>query len=621
MAYKAVPLPQEPEEPMYEWRPPNLGGGYNINDLEMNLPDNQSPRLLNMWYADRVLSKRYGQDWFLAADLSAHPILSVYEKKYKGYVIFAQSTKLYKLNLATAATTEIHSGLTANKGSFFVMNDILYYINGAQFVQWNGSAAASVTGYIPTVVIVRPPAGGGTVTDNYNRLAPGFRNSFNGDGVSTLYYMTLTGLDAATVTLLIGGVAKTEGTHFTVDRTAGTVNFAAGSTPHGAPASGTNNVIITAYKTDSTALNSILNCKYSITFGGANDSRVFFCGNATGSFYWSALLDPTYWPEQSYNIFDGNDTDCTGFGKQYDVLMVFKPYATFGVEYSFDGSVVSFPTKTINPNIGCDMPYTIRLVNNRLTWCNTYAGVHTLSSTLIKDERNVRALSRNINGTLNRSGLLNETNANLIAATGFDWQSKNQYWLCVGTTVYMWDYGISPYQDSGDDDADQRRLSWWYFSNVNVSSYFDDAGTLYLGDRTVGNFNKLIDQYNDNGVAISAYYRIPLRNFGLINWYKTIKALTITCRTDTATKINLEYITERDNRVDPQPILLGSFAWNRFSWATFTWFVLNFGKSFTRYPNSKHVLYWSVEFSNNDIDRDMSIMDIVIRWLKSKKIK
>ena len=69
-------------------------------------------------------------------------------------------------------------------------------------------------------------------------------------------------LDATTVTVTVNGVAKVEGVDFTVNRTTGVVTFSV------APASGTNNVIITAYKTDQADIDSILNCLSVQAFGG-----------------------------------------------------------------------------------------------------------------------------------------------------------------------------------------------------------------------------------------------------------------------------------------------------------------------------------------------------------------
>lgn len=623
MAYRPTVFPSEPKTPIQTWKPDNLAGGLCLEDLEQKLRDNQSSKCLNVWYADRVLSKRYGQQWELPSDISANPIISVYDRKYKGKVIFSSSTKLYSMDLTAHTQTEIYSALTANKkGSFFVFNNILYYKNGAEYIQYDGTTAQPVVGKIPVVIINRTPAGGGDLNENYNRLSPGFTTWFNGDGTAVAYSLPQNGLDATAVTAKVNGVSLTEGTGFTVDRTTGIVTFVS------APAAGQNNVSVTAYKTITAYTSSILSANLSITFGGENQgvqggTRIFVSGG-TNYIYYSGLQDPTYFPDNNYNLIGSNDEGITQFGKQYGVLVIFKRYSIYGMRYSFDGTTVRFPVTQINASIGCDMPYTVQLIDNKLVWCNTYAGVHILASTDIIDERNVKPISNNVNGTKLRPGLLAESVSNLQNASSVDYQSLGQYWLNVGSKVYMWDYSISPYSETGDTYADARRLSWWLFDNIDAACYFSDDQTLYSGSRSKGNFAKFTTTLTDFGDPINASYRIPLRDFGLINYYKTIKTLTLTCRTDTYTRIDINYITEREQngRIDPQPIIIGSFSWsNPTFWATFAWSIIVYGKSFTRYPNSKDVLYWAVDLSNNEAGRDMSIIDILVRWMQGKRIK
>ena len=44
----------------HEFKLPELNGGLNVRDIDYKIEDNQSPQMLNMWYRDRVLSKRWG---------------------------------------------------------------------------------------------------------------------------------------------------------------------------------------------------------------------------------------------------------------------------------------------------------------------------------------------------------------------------------------------------------------------------------------------------------------------------------------------------------------------------------------------------------------------------------
>ena len=192
-------------------------------------------------------------------------------------------------------------------------------------------------------------------------------------------------MDAAVFTVTVNGVEKTLTTHYTEDHANGKVIF----TEAGKPPAGQNNVEIKAYKTDAESIAKIMGCKYMIAYGGENNSRLFMGGNGTGKYYYSDALDHTYFPEQNYNIAGSDSSEITGFGEQYNILAVFNEEATFGVTYSFVNGKVSFPQTTINPDIGCDCPGTIELVNNRLTWLNSKKGPVLMVSTANEDERNI----------------------------------------------------------------------------------------------------------------------------------------------------------------------------------------------------------------------------------------
>lgn len=705
MAFRPANIPASTDPPPSEWRINALNGGAVYTDLPQRILNNQSPKMLNMWYKERALTKRYGQEYVFDS-LGAFPILSNYDKLYKGKVIFTASTKMYSLDLDTGIATEIHTGLTAVKGSFFVFKnsagaDILYYKCKGDYIQYDGTIAKAtvevdgatftadiygvkyndydisfadnttegvdinhtaktivvtldfsntpnmdaatwtvlsttgaggtfaftgtftgnvsstgttasgdgpedVTGYIPLVVTGRESTGGGTVYEDYNRIQAGFKNSFSPNGADTIFTLTQTDLDATTVTSTTGE----EGTDFTVDRTAGTVTFTS------APASGTDSLVITAYKTDADAKTLFMDLKFTATFGGDNDSRVFFAGDST-TYYYSGVSDPTYIPENNYNNAGVDNTYLTGFGKQYGILVAFKERSIYSISYEFDGTNVRFPLKQINNTIGCDMPYTIQLINDALVWCNTYAGVHTLLSTDIKDERNVRPLSENINGTLQNPGLLAETD--LANATSVDY--FGHYWICVGNKAWVWNYEITPFVYSGNPLADQQRLAWFPFSGINANCFFGVDQELYYGDRTVGRYIHFINNYKDFDGAIEAYWRSKLLDFDLFDWTKVILEQRFGTKSDTYTKVKTLYIWDDGERYDPTEDIVSTFSWANFHWDLFSWRVIRFARTITKRPKIKNTIYYQTEISNNIAGHNLSVLDLAILFMNYRKVK
>ena len=154
--------------------------------------------------------------------------------------------------------------------------------------------------------------------------------------------------------------------------------------------SGRDNVIITApmLNFDDKGVKSLKEDKkrvFSMTqaiwFGGDSSgldggTRLFLCNNRNnklkGLVSWSGLNDPTYFPENS-NFYVGDKTErVTGFGKQQDMLVIFKERGTWYTQYQrntditaedlinqsvvdYTSSSVYFPLTQINPDIGC--PY------------------------------------------------------------------------------------------------------------------------------------------------------------------------------------------------------------------------------------------------------------------------
>ncbi|MDR1574097.1 MAG: DUF2460 domain-containing protein, partial [Clostridiales Family XIII bacterium] len=318
---KTTNIPNLQSATVHSWQTLTPGwGGLNVSDLAFRLADTQSPRMLNMWITDRILASRPGQAW--ESDSLPANIVSVHKKLFKGRIVFHAGGSLYaKLpsefgEPGEFATEEIFSGISANAGRFYEFKGLLLYKNDPDYVEYDGQAARRVAGYAPVVLINGTPAGtGGDTAEAYNLYGAGFRNRFNGDGSSTAYRLTDSGLDSApAVTALVGTQEIVEGAGLTVNRQTGVVTFSS------APAAGQNNVTITAYKTPAEDNAKIAGCKYMIGYGGENNSRLFTAGNGSGEYYCSGALDHTYWPDTGHNSAGTKSNDVTGFGEQYDTL-------------------------------------------------------------------------------------------------------------------------------------------------------------------------------------------------------------------------------------------------------------------------------------------------------------
>jgi hypothetical protein len=437
-------------------------------------------------------------------------------------------------------------------------------------------------------------------------MGSAFKNTFHGDGTSTVYKLTDKKLDSTTPIVEVEGETVTG---FTFDATKGTVTFTT------APVKGTNNVVITAYKT---VKEERFTAKYFQAYGGNNNSRMFYGGCGNGRIYYSDVFDATYVPYNNYFQVGNDENDVIGFGEQYDTLIVFKPREIYALDYYIDNNDKgAFQMKLVNGEIGCDAPKSIQLINNQLVWLSSTNGVCTLVSTEIEDERNVRIISRNIEGGYHYNGLMQE--ANLTEAVSADYDNK--YMLAVNGKVYVWDYLMTPYANTGKLDKDAKRLAWFIFDNMNVDFFIKAKDGLYYTHEN--NIVKMVENLNDFGQPINAYYQTPFFQFGAVPYLKTVKNIYVQTLADDAVQIDMTYFTEEtpNGEKEPEPIRVYDRLWDRFKWNTFGWQFTNIANTFRRKCSLKKIQMCSVLFENNEVDKDMSISYIGFQYMIVKNIK
>ena len=231
--------------------------------------------------------------------------------------------------------------------------------------------------------------------------------------------------------------------------------------------------------------------------------------------HWSDINNPLYFPENNYAYIGESSQKVTGFGKQTDILVIFKEHEIYSAEYVsgntytaqdvIDGKVVDvtanaavFPITPINSGIGCDCPNTIQLCNNRLIWATSDGAVYGLMAANQASERNVRKLSAMI-----ESRLKAEDRYLLKSALSCD--VDGHYMLFVWNRVYLLDYmdGVFQYYATYSDERKaQRNMSWycWEFPEECVP-----AAVMPKGDR-LSAFCLQYHSYDRSGMPTRALF-------------------------------------------------------------------------------------------------------------------
>ncbi len=503
---------------------PFKGINYSVNPTQI---DNlQSPDMLNLYIGERgSLVKRTGFEKVYLNSLGDGKIngLRTFRNNLGiNELLIAHSTKLYK-QTGKNQPEEIYDGLANNRVHFFEMGGKCYIMDGTNYLVFDGETVKQITPYIPTLVISKNPGenGGGTLLEDFNLLTAGFKETFSGDATGKDFYLSLKPLDETPVLVKVGNEVKTLTTDYTVDRTNGKISFI------NAPTTGTNNVEITAYKTQAEFPNRVKKCRFSVLFGGSNDTRVFISGNPDDpSFIWrSGLSDPTYYPENGFYKVGNDGEKVQGFSKQYDYLVIEKERSKWLMHFELQSGEPTFPLKPVNDQVGTFAPNTIQTIENNPVSLDRY-GVYMLEASTIRDERNVSPISININERL----LLEP---NLEQTISIDFNKK--YYLAINGNVYIYDYMYH---------------EWYLYNNIHASCFIEINKELYFGSSNEGmlyRFKKEDDlfPYNDDGEFINAYWMSAKISFGAAERNKMIQRLFATMEPYKHTSCNFYYVSDK----------------------------------------------------------------------------
>lgn len=99
MAYKPMQTKFAVNNDLKFWpkTPSLLNGGLNLIEKEYKLPENQTPKVLNMWFKDGELSKRWGQDEKINLGNSL-PVLQMSKVMFNGKIIMHSGDTLIEVD-------------------------------------------------------------------------------------------------------------------------------------------------------------------------------------------------------------------------------------------------------------------------------------------------------------------------------------------------------------------------------------------------------------------------------------------------------------------------------------------------------------------------------------------
>ena len=315
--------------------------GVDFRGEEINLV--RSPDSLNVWkdYKEtESIRTRPEMELLLSFDDTVYGVF-FYKAADTEMMLIHSGTKLYKIT--GDKRTLIYAGLKTAKSNAFVYNNLWFFKDGKNYLQYDGVSIGEVIGYIPTTSIGRKPSGGGTIYEDVNMLSDYRMNTFLADGESTEFHLDTQTIDDGYMPEIT--VDDNEVTDFSVDYANGKIIFV--TAPAAPLTDGQDNVKIKFKK--SADKSKIAKCTLLEVF----DNRVFFSGNPDypNMIWHCSLNDPTYCSDLDY-YNEGLDTAAVkDMVAGNNVLWVFK-------EPSQANTTVFYHTPTIDSEYGKIYPNT-----------------------------------------------------------------------------------------------------------------------------------------------------------------------------------------------------------------------------------------------------------------------
>lgn len=610
-------LPDPKKE--YTQRFENLSGGLNLRDLDYLLKPNESPEMKNLNWHDGVLACRDGQTLL---SKSHGRVYACAEEPFHDRLVVHCGASLYAVTPSTGSWMPLLQNVAQERGTFFRYNEFLMYKNRGGYYKIayressDGLFAASIysdesrsEAFVPVIQLnTDPKTGAGDLYQPENRLSAYKKVRFNAAAGVTEYHLPVQGIDEVR-SVTVSGVLQAEAA-YTVDAEAGTITFRTAPPVSDPPEN--NTVEILYRKENPDAYNSIMDCAYATVYGGNRDLCVVLggCPAQPNAYFWSGntqlAMDPSYFPMSHYNLAGDASDAITGFGKQQNMLIVLKEHsvgrATYGTEKINEREQITMNYTRINSRIGCDLPWTIQLVENNLVFCNRRDGVYLIRDSSAAYENNIVCISRKVNGDTYRHGLtwaLRQADADLVCSVDTD----RKYLVVYQGEAYEWDYTLSEYQNP----------TWFYhtnlkavcFARLNEQLWEFSASALYSFERS----------FMDDGEAIEKVYRFPTQHFGSYDRLKTVRSVVLATRADANMRTRITWGCDYGTREDASPIIADAY---RLVPRDLSRRVLGGGlyaRVARRKPGYHNIHHFTMTLFNDDVGKDLSIVSAQIFYV------
>lgn len=469
--------------------------GVDFRTDEVNLQ--RSPDSLNVWKDYKEVDSIRTRPGMELLERFNTPVWGVffYTVGNDEMMIVHSGTTLYRLS--GGKRTQLYTGLMPARSQSFVYNNIFYFKDGINYLQYDGEEIGEVVGYVPTTTIGRKPEGGGTQYEDVNMLSSLRMNSFLADGESVEYHLDTTYIDSGYTPVVRVNDSIVD--NFDVNYAKGLITFA--EAPEAPLTDGQDNVLIKFKKTVAEHRGRINNCRLLQVF----DNRVFFSGNPNypNTVWHSSLNDPSYCSDLDYYNEGLDLAAVTGLVAGNNALWIFK-------EPSQANTAIFYHNPTLDSQYGKVYPSTHSSVS---TGC-IGAAINFNDDIAYFSDRGMEAINGDVtteqvlahrSTLIDRKLLSEESYRDMILE---EWEG---YLLVfVGNRVYLADSrGIHTIENHVE-------YEWFYWElEKEITCTIVHNGILYLGTP------EGIYTLTDNEANMESYWITPVDKFMNPQYMKT----------------------------------------------------------------------------------------------------
>ena len=487
-----------------------------------------------------------------------------------------------------------------------------------------------VEGYLPTVRINTPAAGGGTPLEEENMLRPDSIQEFQyvtGDTEVFFYKKPLNVLPATFdvwyLNLSTGDWdLKTNGVDYVFnfeDAKLIYTNFP----PQSSSADGNDTLRIRATPRNPTVgfgdADTIKNCQLSAIYGGKANVSVWCSGNSDYSNFdfhsgvVNGKSDPTYFPLSEYDEIGFSDQAIVAYQNQNNELIIYKNNSETKLEStwvrstSIVGNEIIFSNQELDSYRGCVAKGSAVLINNS-AWALGKNGYGKVVPKAILAENAIEIQSELINYNRNRnfSSLNGLLEGDIESFVSIDYQGKlyasnpqtNKVWVCDYNNIRL------------DQTSGKYYPQWYLLDNITATCWVEIDGELYFGTRG-GAWAKFKDAsdlkpFEDEQEGTTIWHVLPeqyefywsskLNNLGTIQYKEDVESIYLAMQGYSDTILNIWTRTDSNSLYQLKSTHeISSMVYSVLTYSTFVYGGTLFPKAFRSKVKIRNAEYVQVK--------------------------